>query len=49
MHHSSDIQNVSRDDISEGSFPREKILSIAPETINDELIKVPAVLPEEEQ
>ncbi|HOK04901.1 MAG TPA: Asp-tRNA(Asn)/Glu-tRNA(Gln) amidotransferase subunit GatC [Victivallales bacterium] len=48
MHHSSNIQNISREDIVKAPFPREKILSIAPDTF-DELIKVPAILPDEEQ
>lgn len=49
MHHSTDIQNVFRDDNAEKSFARESMLSNAPATIDGELLKVPAVLPEEEQ
>ncbi len=49
MDHSSDLKNVFREDISTASFPRDSMLANAPETVDSELVKVPAVLPEEEE
>jgi aspartyl/glutamyl-tRNA(Asn/Gln) amidotransferase C subunit len=49
MYHSSDVKNVYRDDLAMPSFNRDRMLSNAPETVDGELVKVPAVLPDEEQ
>ncbi len=43
--HAVALTNVMRDDQVQPSFPREQMLSNAPDVIDDELIKVPQVLP----
>ena len=47
--HAAMLSNVWREDVSGGSFPRQAMLANAPGTIHDELIKVPRVLPSEEE
>lgn len=49
MGHSSDMKNVFREDVIAPSFDRDIMLTNAPETLDGELVKVPAVLPEEEE
>ncbi len=46
--HAIELVNVIRDDVAVTPFPREAMLSNAPETLDGELIKVPQVLPGEE-
>jgi aspartyl-tRNA(Asn)/glutamyl-tRNA(Gln) amidotransferase subunit C len=45
--HAVVLTNVTREDRARESVPREKILANAPATVDDELIKVPRVLPGE--
>ncbi|MCQ2378291.1 MAG: Asp-tRNA(Asn)/Glu-tRNA(Gln) amidotransferase subunit GatC [Victivallaceae bacterium] len=45
--HALSRSNVWREDVAKDSFPREKMLANAPETIGGDLIKVPQVLPGE--
>lgn len=45
--HAAVLTNVTREDRAGISVSREKILANAPATIDDELIKVPRVLPGE--
>lgn len=45
--HAAVLTNVWRDDVAAESFPRESMLANAPAEIDDELIKVPQVLPGE--
>ena len=45
--HAVEMNNILREDINESSFDRETMLKNAPEVIDDELIKVPQVLPGE--
>ncbi|MCI5778774.1 MAG: Asp-tRNA(Asn)/Glu-tRNA(Gln) amidotransferase subunit GatC [Lentisphaeria bacterium] len=47
--HAAALTNVWREDAAEPSFPRAEMLANAPGTIRDELIKVPRVLPGEEE
>lgn len=49
MDHSSDVKNVFREDVATPSLDRETMLANAPETLDGELVKVPAVLPEDEE
>ncbi|NOY74585.1 MAG: Asp-tRNA(Asn)/Glu-tRNA(Gln) amidotransferase subunit GatC [Kiritimatiellaeota bacterium] len=44
MAHAAALTNVVRNDRADASFPREAFISNAPETIDDELIKVPKVI-----
>ncbi len=46
--HAAQLRNVMRDDVSQPSFEREVMLSNAPLTVDDELVRVPQVLPSEE-
>jgi aspartyl-tRNA(Asn)/glutamyl-tRNA(Gln) amidotransferase subunit C len=45
--HAAPFFNVLREDNARDSFPRDEMLKNAPELIDDELIKVPQVLPGE--
>ncbi|UDQ97238.1 Asp-tRNA(Asn)/Glu-tRNA(Gln) amidotransferase subunit GatC [Lentisphaerota bacterium WC36G] len=45
--HALPIYNVMREDVSKPSFEREVMLKNAPGTVDDELLKVPQVLPGE--
>ena len=47
--HAALLTNVWREDQKHESFPREAMLANAPGVINGELIKVPRVLPSEEE
>lgn len=47
--HAVQMTNVLRDDVARTTFSRGEMLSNAPETINGELIRVPAVIPGEEE
>lgn len=49
MAHAVDLGNVWREDTIEASFSREAMLANAPATVSDELIKVPPVLPGENE
>ena len=42
--HAVPLTNVCRDDITEDSFPRDAMLANAPDTVDEELIKVHQVL-----
>ena len=42
--HAVRLSNVVRDDLAESSFPRDAMLANAPATVDDELVKVPAVI-----
>lgn len=46
--HAAALTNVWREDVSGESVPRDEMLANAPQTVDDELIKVPQVLPGEE-
>ncbi len=46
--HAAPLVNILRDDVAVESFPREAMLSNAPDAIDNELIKVKQVLPGEE-
>ena len=45
--HAVPLYNVMRDDVAKESFDREEMLKNAPGTVDDELLKVPQVLPGE--
>jgi aspartyl-tRNA(Asn)/glutamyl-tRNA(Gln) amidotransferase subunit C len=45
--HAAVLTNVVRDDIAGESYPRETMLANAPAEVDEELIKVPQVLPGE--
>ena len=47
--HAAQLTNVWREDAAKASFPREVMLSNAPGIIHENLIKVPRVLPSEEE
>ncbi len=47
--HAVQMTNVLRDDVSGIPFTRDEMLSNAPETVGGELIKVPAIIPGEEE
>ena len=47
--HAVQMTNVLRDDADEKPFSRDEMLSNAPDTVGGELIKVPAVMPGEEE
>ncbi len=47
--HAAQLTNVWREDQNQPSFPREAMLANAPGVIHGELIKVPRVLPSEEE
>ena len=47
--HAARLTNVWREDQAKDSFPREAMLANAPGIIHDDLIKVPRVLPSEEE
>lgn len=47
--HAVEQNNIYRQDIVSESFPRDIMLSTAPEIALDELIKVPQVIPGEEE
>ena len=47
--HAAPLTNVWREDVVRPSFPRAEMLANAPGVIHDELIKVPRVLPSEEE
>ncbi len=47
--HAVQMSNVFRDDVAAVPFPRDEMLANAPETVGGELIKVPAVIPGEEE
>ena len=47
--HAAQLTNVWREDQAKDSFPREAMLANAPGIIHDDLIKVPRVLPSEEE
>ncbi|MBE6355942.1 MAG: Asp-tRNA(Asn)/Glu-tRNA(Gln) amidotransferase subunit GatC [Lentisphaerae bacterium] len=47
--HAAQLTNVWREDCAEKSFPREAMLKNAPGIIHENLIKVPRVLPSEEE
>jgi aspartyl-tRNA(Asn)/glutamyl-tRNA(Gln) amidotransferase subunit C len=45
--HAVPLSNVWREDATGDAFPRETLLENAPELLDDELVKVPRVLPGE--
>ncbi len=45
--HGSPLTNIWREDICKESFDREVMLKNAPATVDDELLRVPQVLPSE--
>jgi aspartyl-tRNA(Asn)/glutamyl-tRNA(Gln) amidotransferase subunit C len=47
--HAVQMTNIYRQDVSASPFPRDEMLANAPETVNGELVKVPAVMPGEEE
>ena len=47
--HAAQLTNVWREDEAKASFPREVMLANAPGIIHEDLIKVPRVLPSEEE
>ena len=47
--HAAQLTNVWREDEKQPSFPRDAMLANAPGVIHGELIKVPRVLPGEEE
>ena len=47
--HAAQLTNVWREDQALPSFPREVMLANAPGVISEELIKVPRILPSEEE
>ena len=47
--HAAQLTNVWREDAAKESFPRSEMLVNAPGIIHEELIKVPRVLPSEEE
>ena len=47
--HAVQMTNVCRQDVSASPFPREEMLANAPETVNGELVRVPSVMPGEEE
>ncbi|MBR2345038.1 MAG: Asp-tRNA(Asn)/Glu-tRNA(Gln) amidotransferase subunit GatC [Lentisphaeria bacterium] len=47
--HAAQLTNVWREDAAKPSFPRSEMLANAPGIIHEELIKVPRVLPSEEE
>ncbi|MDT8390402.1 MAG: Asp-tRNA(Asn)/Glu-tRNA(Gln) amidotransferase subunit GatC [Lentisphaeria bacterium] len=47
--HAFPVVNVLREDIPRPSLPREAVLANAPATIGDDSIRVPAILPDEEE
>ena len=47
--HAAPLTNVWREDAAGDSFPREAMLANAPGVIHEELIRVPRVLPSEEE
>lgn len=46
--HAAPMTNVWREDKAGKTYPRDKMLENAPATVDEELIKVPQVLPGEE-
>jgi aspartyl-tRNA(Asn)/glutamyl-tRNA(Gln) amidotransferase subunit C len=46
--HAAPMTNVWREDKAGETFPRDKMLGNAPATVDEELVKVPQVLPGEE-
>jgi aspartyl-tRNA(Asn)/glutamyl-tRNA(Gln) amidotransferase subunit C len=46
--HAVPLTNVTREDVSSQSGLRDRLLANAPATVDDELIRVPQVLPGEE-
>jgi aspartyl-tRNA(Asn)/glutamyl-tRNA(Gln) amidotransferase subunit C len=44
--HAAPLTNVLRDDLAVDSFPRDPFIANAPDSIDDELIKVPKVIDE---
>lgn len=46
--HAAALSNVWREDVAGQPFPRDVMMKNAPAVIDDELIKVPKVLPSEE-
>ena len=46
--HAAPLSNVWREDVVAESFPRSEMFANAPGVINDNLIKLPRVLPQEE-
>ena len=47
--HAAQLTNIWREDAAKASFPREEMLANAPGVIHENLIKVPRVLPSEEE
>ncbi len=47
--HAAQLTNVWREDEAKASFPREVMLANAPGIVHGDLIKVPRVLPSEEE
>ena len=47
--HAAQLTNVWRQDEAKASFPREAMLANAPGIVHGDLIKVPRVLPSEEE
>ncbi len=47
--HAAPLTNVWREDCAKESFPRSEMLANAPGVIHENLIKVPRVLPSEEE
>ncbi len=47
--HAAPLTNVWREDEAKESFPRNEMLANAPGIIHEDLIKVPRVLPSEEE
>jgi aspartyl-tRNA(Asn)/glutamyl-tRNA(Gln) amidotransferase subunit C len=47
--HAVQMTNIYRQDVSGSPFLREEMLANAPGTVNGELVKVPAVMPGEEE
>jgi len=49
MAHAAGLRNVWREDVAGDSFPRAAMLANAPATLREELVKVPPVLPGEDE
>lgn len=47
--HAAAMTNVLRDDVAGATFERDDMLRAAPATVDDELIRVPQVIPGEEE
>jgi aspartyl-tRNA(Asn)/glutamyl-tRNA(Gln) amidotransferase subunit C len=47
--HATEVNNIFREDIAEESFSRGKMLSNAPELVDDNLVAVPKVISDDEE